>query len=39
MSEESNLTGVWNGLYTYTNQPGMPESHFVAVILHLGSSL
>lgn len=33
------LSGVWNGLYTYVSTPWMPESHFVAVLIHNGGLL
>ena len=39
MSDGTNLTGVWNGLYTYQAGARTPESHFVAVILDMAGSL
>lgn len=33
------LTGVWHGLYTYPSHPGMPESHFVCVLVDTGGTL
>ena len=37
--DRESLTGVWQGLYSYENQPGMPESHFVAVLFDGGTYL
>lgn len=39
MTKARSLTGVWNGMYTYTTEPDMPESHFTAVLLDTGGSL
>lgn len=38
-SFEKSLTGVWHGLYTYSTEPEMPESHFVCTLLDSGGLL
>jgi hypothetical protein len=39
MGGSEGLTGVWHGLYTYTTQPFIPESHFVCVLIDSGGRL
>ncbi len=38
-NEDSSLTGVWHGLYTYPTAPHMPESHYVCVLIDNGGRL
>lgn len=37
--DDSSLTGVWHGLYTYASHPHMPESHFVCILIDNGGRL
>ncbi len=37
--DESSLTGVWHGLYTYESHPHMPESHFICILIDNGGRL
>ena len=39
MSNDTNLTGVWNGLYSYITEPNIPQSLFVAVIMDTNNHL
>ncbi len=38
-NENSSLTGVWHGLYTYPDRAGLPETPFTAVVLDSGGYL
>jgi hypothetical protein len=39
MGSKRDLTGVWHGIYTYTTQPHIPESHFLCVLIESGGRL
>jgi len=39
MADRDSLTGVWHGLYTYTTQPQIPESHFVCILIESSGRL
>ena len=37
--DDSSLTGVWHGLYTYASHPHLPESHFICILIDNGGRL